>query len=236
MKNPHKSWRRRSESRGSGWAFVSTAALHVIAFWAVFVSPPLVRRSTVPVYAVHLVAAPRPQPQQRRAPETVERPAQQPAPVSPRPRPRRSSVAETPPPPTPQPQQELEPAPRSTPEQELAPDVEPSTGSDPATVEIAGVEFAYPEYLRNIVAQVYRRWHRPSATVSLRAEVMFLVHRDGSMSNFQFVRRSGNFGFDLEAQGAIEAAANDHAFGELPAGYPADVLPVRFFFDPSKTR
>lgn len=236
MKNPHKTWRRTSENRGGGWALTVTAGLHVMVGWAVLASPPLVHQSSVPVYSVHLVAAPRPQPQQRRAPETVERPAEQPAPTSPRPRPRRSSVAETPPPPTPQPERELEPAPRTTPEQELAPDAEPSTGSDPATVETAGVEFAYPEYLRNIVAQVYQRWHRPSATVSLRAEVMFLVHRDGSISNFQFVRRSGNFGFDLEAQGAIEAAANADAFGPLPAGYPADVLPVRFFFDPSQTR
>jgi outer membrane biosynthesis protein TonB len=112
--------------------------------------------------------------------------------------------------------------------------VEPSTGADPATVKTSGVEFQYPEYLRNIVAQVYRRWRRPSGQVSLRAEVLFVVHRDGSISNFQFVKRSGNFGFDLEAQGAIEAAAN--AFGPLPEGYPSDVLPVSFFFDPSSVR
>ena len=62
------------------------------------------------------------------------------------------------------------------------------------------------------------------------------MHRDGSISNFQFVKRSGNFGFDLEAQGAIEAAANAGAFGPLPEGYPSDVLPVSFFFDPSSVR
>jgi len=133
-------------------------------------------------------------------------------------------------------QAEREPAPRTTPEVELAPDAEPSTGSDPATVKTTGVEFPYPEYLRNIVAQVYRRWHRPEANVSLRAEVMFLVHRDGSVSGVRFIQRSGNFTFDLEAQGAIEAAANSLAFGPLPAGYGADVLPVNFFFDPSSAR
>lgn len=234
MRNPRKAWRRAPETRGGGLAVSVTVALHGFAVWTLLASPALVRESPAPVYSVHLVAAPRPEPDQRRAPDVVERPAEQPAPVSERPRPRRSSVSETPPPPTPE--RELEPAPRSTPEQELAEGVEPSTGSDPATVETSGVDFQYPEYLNNIVAQVYQRWHRPGGNVSLRAEVMFLVHRDGSISNFQFLRRSGNFGFDLEAQGAIEAAANAGAFGPLPAGYPADVLPVTFFFDPSATR
>ena len=83
---------------------------------------------------------------------------------------------------------------------------------------------------------MHRRWNRPTGNISLRAEALFLVHRDGSISNFQFVKRSGNFGFDLEAEGAIEAAANAGAFGPLPDGYAADVLPVSFFFDPSSGR
>jgi len=194
-----------------------------------------VRESVVPVYSVELIAAPRPQPQQRRAPETVQRQAA-PQPVVEQPRPQRTSVSEEAPPPPPEPQVEREPAPRTTPPEEPAPDVEPSTGTDAGTVRTSGVNFPFPEYLRNIVNQVYRRWHRPSGQASLRAEVLFLVHRDGSMSGFQFVKRSGNFGFDLEAQGAIEAAANAGAFGPLPDGYPADVLPVSFFFDPSTLR
>jgi protein TonB len=198
---------------------------------ALLSSPAIVHRAVPPIYTVNLVAAPQTPPEARRAPEVVERPAERPAPVRSR---RRSSVAETPPPP--ERQVELEPAPRTTPEVELAPDVEPSTGSDPATVKTTGVEFPYPEYLRNVVAQVYRRWHRPEGNVSLRAEVMFLVHRDGTISGIRFIQRSGNFAFDLEAQGAIEAAATSQAFGPLPAGYGADVLPVNFFFDPSSTR
>ncbi|MBE0592931.1 MAG: TonB C-terminal domain-containing protein, partial [Gemmatimonadales bacterium] len=134
------------------------------------------------------------------------------------------------------PETEKEPAPRTNPPEGPAPNVEPSTGTDPATVKTSGVEFPYPEYLRNIVAQVYRRWQRPGGNASLRAEVLFFIHRDGTISNFQFVKRSGNFGFDLEAQGAIEAAANSAAFGPLPQGYPSDLLPVSFFFDPTSVR
>ncbi len=233
MMRARRAQRRMQSARGSGFALTATLAVHLIGFGVLFSAPAMVGNVQPPVYSVQLVAAPRTQPEERRAPEAVERPAERPAPVSNR-RPRRTSVAEDVPPP--QPEAEREPAPRTTPEVELAPDVEPSTGSDPATVKTTGVEFPFPEYLRNVVAQVYRRWQRPSANVSLRAEVLFLVHRDGSISNFQFVQRSGSFGFDLEAQGAIEAAANTGAFGPLPDGYGADVLPVSFFFDPSSTR
>lgn len=226
--------RRTSADGPTGLAMASTVGLHLAAAAAVLSAPNLVHRVAPPVYTVELVAAPRPEPQQRRAPETVQRPAEQPAPVLPQPRPRRSSVAETPPPPAPE--RQTEPAPRTTPPEAPAPDVEPSTGTDPATVKTSGVDFPFPEYLRNVVAQVYRRWRRPGGNVTLRAEVQFLIHRDGTISNFQFLARSGSFGFDLEAQGAIEAAANAQGFGPLPGGYPADVLPVTFFFDPSKIR
>jgi protein TonB len=235
VKRARRSGRRVPEGGPSGVAIAATLGLHALAVGLLFSAPPLVHRSTLPVYSVELVAAPRPQPQQRRAPETVQRPAQQPPTVPERPRPQRTSVSPETPPPTPQPQQ-TEPAPRTTPPEAPAPDVEPSTGSGPATVKTSGVEFPFPEYLRNIVAQVYRRWQRPSGQASLRAEVLFLIHRDGRISGFQFVKRSGNFGFDLEAQGAIEASATSGAFGSLPEGYPADILPVSFFFDPTTIR
>ncbi len=233
MMRARRAQRRTQSARGAGFALTSTLAVHVVGFAVLFAAPTLVRRVPPPVYTVELVAAPLPEPEERRAPEAVERPAERPAPVSTR-TPRRTTVAEESPPP--QPEAEREPAPRVTPDVELAPDAEPSTGTDPATVKTTGVEFPYPEYLRNIVAQVYRRWQRPSGEVSLRAEVLFFVHRDGTISNFQFVQRSGSFAFDLEAQGAIEAAANSDAFGPLPGGYGPDVLPVSFFFDPSSTR
>jgi len=59
---------------------------------------------------------------------------------------------------------------------------------------------------------------------------MFLIHRDGSVTNFRFVTKSGAYAFDLEAQGAIEAASR--YFGPLPEGFRDDVLPVVFSFDP----
>ena len=218
---------------GKHVASIGTATLHVLVGVVLFGVPRAAGREAPPVYRIELVAAPRPKPQARRAPQAVERPAERAAPTQ---RPRRTSVAETPPPPEAEPAVEREPAPRTTPEAEPLPDEEPSTGDDPATVRVEGQAFQYPEYLRNIVAQIYRRWQRPAGNAALLADVQFLIHRDGSISNMRFVRRSGSYGFDLEAQGAIEAAANAGAFGPLPAGYPNDVLLVNFFFDPTQVR
>lgn len=109
-------------------------------------------------------------------------------------------------------------------------------GSDVATIKTEGVEFPFPGYLHNLVAQVYRRWRPPPSNALLEAEVFFLVHRDGSVTGLQFIRRSGSFAFDLEAQGAIEAAARAGVFGSLPAGYGADMLPVSFYFNPRSAR
>jgi outer membrane biosynthesis protein TonB len=202
----------------------------LVAGW-LFANPSATDFESIPVYNVQLVAAPQPEPEARPAPEVVERPAQESPATSP---PQRNTAEEAPPPP--ERPEDKEPAPRSTPEAEPLPDEEPSTGDDPATLSVSGVNFPYPAYLNNIVAQIYRRWQRPAGNESLRAEILFLVRRDGSISNLQFVQRSGNFAFDLEAQGAIEAAGTAKVFGPLPPGFAGDILPVSFFFDPRTLR
>ena len=62
----------------------------------------------------------------------------------------------------------------------------------------------------------------------------FFIRRDGSVTGFRFITSSGNFAFDLEAQGAVEAAAA--RFGPLPADFSDDILPVTFSFDPARLR
>jgi protein TonB len=105
-------------------------------------------------------------------------------------------------------------------------------GTDVATVRSDGIEFPFPGYLNNIVRQIALNFNPRNASARLKAEVRFLIHRDGSVSDLTFVRKSGNFSFDLEAQGAVEAASSAGAFGPLPAGFADDVLPVVFSFDP----
>jgi protein TonB len=110
-------------------------------------------------------------------------------------------------------------------------------GTDVATVMTGGIEFPFPGYLENIVRQIALRF-KPSARGALRAEVAFLIRRDGSVppESIRLVTRSGVYSFDLEAQGAVEAAANQRAFGALPSGFADDVLPVTFRFDPKLMR
>ncbi len=221
----------RRNTGGNGAAFFGTVIIHGMVAGLLFTNPTVRDFPSPPVYNVQLVAASRPEPQAPPAPEAVERPSRQPQPVR---RPPRMNVAEASPPP--ETRVDREPAPRTAPQAEPLPDEEPSTGDDPATLSVSGVHFPFPEYLSNIVAQIYRRWRRPPGNESLQAEVLFLVRGDGSISNLQFVRRSGNFAFDVQAQGAIESAGTAGVFGPLPDGFEGDILPVSFFFDPRTLR
>lgn len=104
-------------------------------------------------------------------------------------------------------------------------------GADVANVNTPGIAFPFQGYLDNIVRQIALRFS-PGPGAVLTAQVAFLIHRDGTVTDFRFQKRSGSYGFDLAAQGAIDAAGSARAFGPLPSAYPNDVLPVIFTFDP----
>ncbi len=104
-----------------------------------------------------------------------------------------------------------------------------------ASVKVQGIAFPYPGYLENITRQIALNF-RPRAGGSLRAEVTFLIHRDGSVSDLRLLSRSGAYAFDLECIGAVEAVGQRRTFGPLPAGFSDDVLPVVFSFDPTVLR
>ena len=108
-----------------------------------------------------------------------------------------------------------------------------AAGTDVATVRTEGIDFPFPGYLANIVRQIAVNF-RPRNPGALKAEVFFFIRRDGSVTGFRFVTSSGNFAFDLEAQGAVEAAGRN--FGALPVGFTDDILPVTFSFDPARLR
>lgn len=109
----------------------------------------------------------------------------------------------------------------------------PDEGEDPANVQIEGKRFPFPDYLNNIVAQIRRHWRPPSGKQHLRAELSFVIRRDGSVEDIEWIERSGSLSFDLEARGAIETAGRRRAFGTLPEAYPRDRLRVSFYFDPT---
>jgi protein TonB len=183
---------------------------------------------------VELVAAPAPTQKQRLAREAVPTPPpeEKPAPVKPAPKPK-PTKAPAPPKPPPPTETKHEAPPKTSAPVTPAEGETPSTGTDVATIKTPGLQFPFPEYLRNIVTQVYRNWDRETARQNNFAEISFLILRDGSVRDIHFVTRSGSFSFDLGAQGAIEAAGNSRAFGPLPDGWDADVLPVSFYFKPA---
>lgn len=224
-----------------------TALVHGLAvLLLVFAGREAVRRSPLPAYRVELVAAPTSgsdAPPAATAPAPASTPTPAPAtPVrAPKPTPVRAPVARQPAPAAPVRTPAAPAAHPTTPTPTPGPpmantNAAPSTGTDAATIRTEGVEFPFPGYLRNLVAQVYRRWRPPGGNTDLEAEMIFFVHRDGSVTGLQFVKRSGSFAFDLEAQGAVEASARAGAFGALPVGYGPDMLPVSFFFSPRSLR
>jgi periplasmic protein TonB len=223
------------EPPGRAAGLVGTILVHAAAasFLLTTVKP---SKAAPPSYAVDLVAAPAPT-QKRLAREALPTPPpeEKPAPVTPAPpKPAKTPAPPKPKPPAPPTEVKKEPPPKTAAPATPAPGETPSTGSDVATIKTPGLAFPYPEYLRNIVTQVYQRWDRGSAKQRNFAEISFLILRDGSVRDIHFVTRSGSFAFDLNAQGAIEAAGNTHAFGSLPDGWDADVLPVSFYFKPTQ--
>jgi periplasmic protein TonB len=210
--------------RAAFWTgLTGTALVHLTAVLALVLSVGKSAGPMPPSYRVELVAA---APATGRARTTPEAPA--PAPPPPK------SIDKA----APKPTKPAAKAPAKTPAARAAspvtplPGETPKGGTDIANVNTQGKEFPYPEYLRNLVTQIYRRWNRPSGNAALEAEVTFVILRDGTVRDIKMLRTSRSYSFDQEAEGAIEAAALAKAFGPLPAGYPADYLPISFLFTP----
>ncbi len=111
-------------------------------------------------------------------------------------------------------------------------------GTDVVTLETNGIEFPSPGYLNNIINQVQRRFEVDTRFINrpLKAEVSFLIHRDGTVTEIRVETTSGEYRFDLDARSAIEAAGGVRAFGPLPVAWKDDVLRVYFNFTPAGMR
>jgi periplasmic protein TonB len=236
-----------------GRAIVISGVLHAAAFAAVLFWPSEPVPIRPPVYKVNLIGAPvgpkaigvvDPSPatqpvRQAEAPSGIERPEQE-------------IVAPTPTKAPPKPTPKATPTPTRTAQAgaadgaaktaaSTAPRAGSSTGgrgADVATVRTDGIDFPSPGYLNNIVRQVEVRFSPPSRYENrpLRAEVSFLIHRDGRVTDIRVEQTSGEYAFDLEARSAVEAAGTARAFGALPSEWNDDVLRVYFNFTPKGMR
>jgi protein TonB len=104
-------------------------------------------------------------------------------------------------------------------------------GADVINLRTEGVEFPDQAYLNNITRQIYSSWFPKQQGMQLLAEVKFTIHRNGSVTDIEVVKRSGNRLYDIEAMGTVEAVASARKFGPLPAVWTDDVLIVYFTFD-----
>jgi periplasmic protein TonB len=217
--------------------------LHASVVVAAFLVRPAAPKALPPVYKVNLVAAPAGE----RAIGEVSRapaPTPPPTPVTPPPR-AETNPRDMPSPVKAKPTRKPAAPATPTPKTKTAPKDAPlpkagggptgGAGTDVANIKTEGVEFTDQAYLNNIVRQIAVRF-KPRNPGVLRAEVFFIVRRDGSIGEFRFLTKSGVYAFDLEAQGAVESAGSAKAFGVLPPSYVNDFLPVIFSFDPSLIR
>lgn len=146
-----------------------------------------------------------------------------------------------PPPPSPTPERQPRVETPTVEEEVVPPVVEPEpeparteeVGDEPVNVQTEGATFSDPEYMTNIIRQIQRYWRPPPGGRAYRAEISFVIHRDGRVTDIEWVRRSGSASFDLLCSSAVESAGRDRAFGPLPDAYPRDRLLVSFYFDPT---
>jgi outer membrane biosynthesis protein TonB len=170
-------------------------------------------------------------------PVTVE--AEEPAPA------KEELVVERPEPPPPQPEERPtvqnppppEPKPTKEPEEEKKPATSPAPeerspeSGENVNVRLEGLRRDYPAYYENIITQIGRcfQWRGGG---SWETTVYFVIKRDGTVSDIDFVKRSGNAGFDFQAMGAVECAGANGRLGGLPEALPFDRLPIQFSFRP----
>jgi protein TonB len=224
-------------------SLVWSALLHLLVVAGLLFGRTRAAVTPPPMYRVTLIAAPAAARQVGVVRETPPEPAPAPTPPAPPP------VARA----TPEPERMKAPPTKARPKRTpktatpsaAAPTAKPAPapragggpqggrGADVANVRTEGIEFPFPVYLQNVVRQIALQF-KPPPNSALRAEVSFLIRRDGSVSGLRLSTRSGSFSFDQDALGAVEAASR--SFGPLPQGFTDDVLPVIFSFDPRLIR
>jgi len=196
-----------------------TPPLDFISYHIEIVSPPPLVQGTEDIPSTEQLVVDRPDPEPPRPEE--ERPApvteDKPKPKPPEPAQRSNPLAE--------PGEENKPGSSTAPASPTG-----AEGGEGINVRLEGVRRDYPAYYNNIIRQIVRcfRWQGQG---SWETTVYFVIHRDGNVTDMNFVKRSGNPTFDIEAMGAVECAGRGR-FGNLPDDLPWDVLPIQFRFSP----
>lgn len=216
--------------------YLGSAAIHVVAIalaaWTTAAKPPPILNPLT--FKIDIVSppstAPDPVPEPP-APEedlVVEQPDPTPEPEKPPPvvddKPKPEEVESPPPEPTPPPETEPEEKPAADEAGEKA------SGED-IRVRMEGLQRDYPQYYLNIIAQI-KRCFRWTGGPGYETELQFVIRRDGTVTDLDITRESGNIRFDMAALEAVGDCAGRGRFGPLPQDFQWDQLPVVFTLHP----
>lgn len=215
---------------------VHVLVLSLVLWSTVQARPPL----EFVTYQIDLVSPPpavqAAEPQEAEERLVIERP--EPEPTPPEPEKPEPVVEEKPEPKPPEPPKPKEPSttPAKEAEERKAAAVETPVekakeSGEGINVRLEGVRRDYPAYYENIIRQIQRcfRW---TGQGTWETTVYFVIRRDGTVDDLDFVSKSGNPQFDFEALGAVDCAGKGR-FGPLPEELPWDQLPIQFKFKPS---
>jgi len=221
-------------------SLVGSLAVHAVALVVALGSTMMGREPVEFIsYQIELVSPPPAAQAPEPAPAREELAVERPDPTPPAPEEEKPVVEEEKPKPKPP---EPKPTPRQEPPKEAAeerapavtdapvPKEKPKESGEGINVRLEGVRRDYPAYYNNIITQIQRcfRW---TGGGSWETTVYFAIRPDGTVSDLDFVKRSGSASFDFDAMGAVECAGKGR-FGPLPEELPFDVLPVQFNFRP----
>lgn len=247
---------RTKTRRGpGGGALVASLVLHVV-FVGVVLAAGLATPSPLPplkVYRVNIVSPPPlesgpPQPVAVNPPAVTRPREEEPASPPPQPKPEPKAPPKADPKPEkapPKAEEKPKTEVRTEPVKEPEPDKPPTrprganpkpdakVGGEGLNIQIDGEAFPFPDYLENILVQI-SRYFRWTGASGLKAEIYFVILRDGSVDEIRILQGSGDVAFNLEAMAAIEQAGKRKAFGPLPEGFKGDRLPVAFYFQPAR--
>lgn len=220
-------------------ALVGSILVHgvilVLAVWSSMSARPPLEFVT---YQIEIVSPPSATQDEEPTPAQEELVVEQPEPEPP-PEPEETPTVETekPPPKPPEPERPPEREPPKEPEEKKPPtspdppEETPRESGEDINVRLEGLRRDYPAYYNNIIMQIQRcfQWRGQG---SWETTVYFVIRRDGSVTDLDFAKRSGNPTFDFSAMGAVECAGANARLGPLPEDLPFDVLPVQFSFRP----
>lgn len=112
--------------------------------------------------------------------------------------------------------------------------VENRAGTSATNVSDSAFGERYAYYVRQLTQKVAQQWYTQtldSGAVGHRVWISFRVNRDGSPSNIQIAKPSGDATLDSSALRALQRI---DTFGPLPDSYSGSYINVQYYFDPKE--